>query len=51
MDRFYGFTDSIVNKTKENLGKMGEKVSVQDAMSIIAINLYSSPFIQEDVNL
>ena len=49
VDRFYGFTSSIINKTKESYAKNGG--TVEDVMSITAMELFSSPSLQENIGL
>jgi len=51
MKRFYGFTDSIVSKTKDNYEEMRPQGSIDDAMSMAAMNLFSSPTVQVGVGL
>ena len=51
MDRFLGFTDSILVKTKEIYQEMGDKGTVDNAMSIAALDLFSSKSVQENVGL
>ena len=51
MDRFFGFTDSIVNKTSKSLVKMGPEATVQDSMSMVAVDLFSSPSLNENIIL
>ena len=51
MDRFLGFTDSILVKTKEIYKEMGPEGTVDNAMSIAALDLFSSKSVQENVGL
>ena len=51
MDRFLGFTDSILVKTKEHYHEMGDEGTVDNAMSIVALDLFSSKSVQENVGL
>ena len=51
MDRFLGFTDSILVKTKEIYQEMGDEGMVDNAMSIAALDLFSSKSVQENVGL
>ena len=51
MDRFYSFTYSIVSKTKDDYEEMRPQGSIDDAMLMTSMHLFSSPTIQEDVGL
>lgn len=51
MDRFLGFTDSIVNQTKNNFAKLGTEANAQDALVMTTVDLFSSRSIQGNVML